>query len=101
VRTAAPRFACVVAYVVRAEDITRCSPLHVARDITAPTLLLHGDQDTQVPIAQSEAMIAANPAIRLRRVAGGDHGLWQQSEELWPEVLDFIGQHLSAAAAEN
>jgi hypothetical protein len=33
------------------------------------------DQDTQVPIAQSEAMIAANPDIRLRRVAGGEHGL--------------------------
>lgn len=114
----APRFACVVAYFpctdlatwpsqvahdgirhylddfVRPEDIARCSPLHVARDITAPTLLLHGDQDAQVPIAQSEAMIAANPAIRLRRVAGGDHGLWQQSEELWPEVLAFFGQHL-------
>jgi dipeptidyl aminopeptidase/acylaminoacyl peptidase len=87
--------------IVRAEDIARCSPLHVARDIMAPTLLLHGDRDTQVPIAQSEALIAANPDIRLRRVAGGDHGLWQQSEELWPEVLEFIDQHLTADAAEN
>jgi dienelactone hydrolase len=115
----APRFACVVAYFpctdlvtwpgqvehdgirhylddfVRPEDIARCSPLHVARDITAPTLLIHGDQDTQVPIAQSEAMIAANPAIRLRRIAGGEHGLWKQWEELWPEVLAFIDQHLA------
>lgn len=38
-------------------------------------------------------MIAANPAIRLRRVAGGEHGLWKQSEELRPEVLAFISQH--------
>jgi pimeloyl-ACP methyl ester carboxylesterase len=78
---------------VRPEDIARCSPLHVARDITAPTPLIRGDQDTQVPIGQSEAMIAANPDIRLRRVAGGEHGLWKQWEEFWPEVLAFIERH--------
>jgi len=115
----APRFACAVAYFpctdlvtwpeqvphdgvrnylddfVRPEDTARCSPLLVAHDITAPTLLIHGEADTQVPIAQSEAMAEANPVIRLRRVAGGGHGLWEQSDELWPEVLDFIGPHLS------
>jgi fermentation-respiration switch protein FrsA (DUF1100 family) len=81
----APSCSCIRHYLddfVRAED-------------TAPTLLLHGDQDTQVPIAQSEAMIAANPDIRLRRVAGGEHGLWTQSEELWPEVLEFMVRHLA------
>jgi hypothetical protein len=46
-----------------------------------------------VPIAQSEAMIAANPAIQLRRVPGGAHWLWQQSKELWPEMLGFIDRH--------
>lgn len=32
------------------------SPLHHAENITAPLLLLHGDADTVVPIAQSEAI---------------------------------------------
>jgi pimeloyl-ACP methyl ester carboxylesterase len=81
---------------VAPDDIARCSPLDAAGRIAAPTLLIHGEQDATVPIAQSEAMVAANPAIRLRRVPGGTHGLWEESGELWPEALEFFNRHLSA-----
>jgi dienelactone hydrolase len=84
---------------VMPEDIARCSPLRVANQIEAPTLLIHGDQDVVVPIAQSEAMIAANPTIRLRRVPGGSHGLWEQSDQLWPEVMAFISEHLAPSSS--
>ena len=74
-------------------DIARCSPARLAACIAAPTLLIHGDRDTNVPIAQSEAMVVANPAIRLRVVPGAQHWFTRaQWDEVWPEVVSFLGQ---------
>ena len=54
-------------------DLAACSPVFVADKIRCPALLVHGDADTVVPISQSRAMVAANPAIRLQEVAGATH----------------------------
>ncbi|MGO4716133.1 alpha/beta hydrolase family protein [Bradyrhizobium sp. 2TAF24] len=81
---------------VAPEDIARCSPVSSAARIGAPTLLIHGEEDCIVPIKQSEAMVAANPAIQLFRVPGGEHGLREHHGVVWPTVLAFIDRELEA-----
>ena len=94
----------------RADDIENvqyreASPVtHVTPD-DAPMLLLHGDLDTTVPIAQSELMVAAlrkaNVDLRIIRVVGGKHGARFQlpendtrPDEYWSDVLGWFRAHL-------
>lgn len=115
-----PQFACVVAFFpctdlaswpqqvegtgiadyledfVKPENIRQCSPRDVADRIIAPTLLIHGDKDTMVPLAQSEAMVTANPSIQLRVVHGAEHGP-EYFEALWPEAVAFLSEGTSRA----
>lgn len=42
--------------------------------ITAPTVVVHGDADTVVPIANAEHHVAAIGGARLEVIAGGSHG---------------------------
>ncbi len=79
---------------VRPEDLDRCSPVRVAHRIAAPTLLVHGDADRLAPIAQSEAMVAANPALRLHVVPGADHGLGAWFDGAWETAMTFLEAHL-------
>ena len=53
----------------------RLDPLAAAAALRAPWLIVHGDADPTVPIAEGErlAFAAASPA-RFLRVAGADHG---------------------------
>ena len=57
----------------RENTLAACSPATVADRIRCPALLIHGDADMTVPVTQSRAMIAANPAIRLEEVPGATH----------------------------
>ena len=43
----------------RPEDVTRQSPLHYAKSITAPTLIVHSEEDWRCPIEQGEQLFAA------------------------------------------
>ncbi len=79
---------------VRPEDLDRCSPARVAHRITAPTLLVHGDADRLSPLSQSEAMVAANPALRLHVVPGADHGLGTWFDAAWETAMAFLEAHL-------
>lgn len=54
-------------------DMAACSPVFAADRIRCPVRLIHGEDDSTVPISQSRAMVAANPAIRLQTVAGATH----------------------------
>jgi dipeptidyl aminopeptidase/acylaminoacyl peptidase len=58
------------------------SPLSQAAQIRAPVLLLHGDRDTSVPLAQSqalaEALQAAGTPVERHVYAGEGHG-WSRS----------------------
>lgn len=46
-------------YPEQAEIYTHRSPIHYARDIEAPLLVMQGDEDEVVPPSQSEAIVAA------------------------------------------
>lgn len=53
-------------------------PDYPFEQITAPTLVIHGTADTDVPFAQAEMATARIPNARLVRVEGADHlTLWR------------------------
>ncbi len=77
------------------------SPIYAACRIDAPTLLIHGDQDTRVPMDQSlnmaKAMLDCGKKVQFRMVEGGEHMLKKGHEgwmEAWEYAKTFLGQHL-------
>lgn len=55
-----------------------------------PTLLLAGDDDPVVPLANAELMAALLPDARLHVYAGGHLGLATQPQELAPVIESFL-----------
>ena len=77
------------------------SPVHVADQIHAPVLLIHGDRDTEVPTEQSlgmrDALQKANRQVELLIIAGGDHGFkGEQDEQAWSSATKFFKTHLGS-----
>jgi len=94
---------------IRAWKITRkenpdiygkASPTRYLAKQSPPLLLIHGDADTVVPLAQSEAFAkearAKGASCDLIVVPGGAHGfaLQPKGTDLRPAVLDFLRTHL-------
>jgi pimeloyl-ACP methyl ester carboxylesterase len=63
----------------------RLAPLS---SITAPTTILHGDQDPAFPLGHGEALAAAIPGARLHVVPGMGHVFF--SPGLPEEIADLI-----------
>jgi dipeptidyl aminopeptidase/acylaminoacyl peptidase len=77
------------------------SPVHVAEQIHAPVLLIHGDRDAEVPTEQSfgmrDALQKANRQVELLIIAGGDHGFkGEQDEQAWSSATKFFKTHLGS-----
>jgi dipeptidyl aminopeptidase/acylaminoacyl peptidase len=76
------------------------SPARAAANVRAPILLLHGVQDTVVPILQSELMDRALTEARkphaFVRLDGEDHWLSRSStrQKVLAEIERFLGTHL-------
>ncbi len=77
------------------------SPITAACAIDAPTLLIHGDQDTRVPMDQSlemaKVMLDCGGKVQLQLVKGGEHMLKKGHEgwiEAWEQAKAFLGEHL-------
>jgi pimeloyl-ACP methyl ester carboxylesterase len=69
-------------------------PLETFRDIArieGPVLLLHGDRDTLIPLAQSKRLQQAGRAVQLVVVAGAAHNDLQD----FPAYLDAIAASLA------
>ena len=78
------------------ERLAACSPVTVASALTCPVLLLHGSEDRIVSITQSQALVAANPAVGLHVVEGAGHGVPGEAwAEAWPVARDFLVRTLS------
>jgi dipeptidyl aminopeptidase/acylaminoacyl peptidase len=80
------------------------SPARAAGAIRAPVLLIHGVDDTVVPISQSRGMAEAlkqrGKPVELIELAGEDH--WMQTSSnsrirTLTELERFLGKHLSPA----
>ncbi len=78
------------------------SPVAHVSAATAPVLLLHGDEDTLVPLQQSEAFVSRlrelGVAHRLVVVPGVGHGYsngWERpAEGEIAAILDWFNRHL-------
>jgi dipeptidyl aminopeptidase/acylaminoacyl peptidase len=77
------------------------SPIHGACAINAPTLLIHGEQDTRVPMDQSlemaKAMMDCGKNVQLQLVKGGEHTLKKGHKgwiEAWEHTKKFLAEHL-------
>jgi len=78
------------------------SPTQQVHSGLPPFLLIHGDQDAQVPYDQSprfqEKMKAAGNVCDLIKVAGGEHGMgkWQQlGSDYQPQMIAWLKDTLS------
>ena len=83
-----------------ARDLSALSPVNFAGDVTAPVLLLHGDDDTVVPIHHSTDMLRAleraGKQVELIKLKGEDHWLSVADTRMQTlrEMDRFIGEHL-------
>jgi dipeptidyl aminopeptidase/acylaminoacyl peptidase len=81
------------------------SPARHADQVRCPVLLIHGNVDTTVPIAQSElmydAMKSAGKDVELVRLEGDDHYLELASSRarVLSELEHFLAAHIGAAAS--
>jgi pimeloyl-ACP methyl ester carboxylesterase len=68
-------------------DLTPAAPL-----VTAPTLVLWGDQDGLFDAAQQETVRAALPSARFETVAGFGHNMfWETPERVGATIDTFLG----------
>lgn len=56
----------------------------------APTLVVHGSDDEVIPIAATEAWVAAHPDVEFHRLEGADHGLTGAVDTIWGLASDFL-----------
>jgi pimeloyl-ACP methyl ester carboxylesterase len=84
----------------RQSKLRSISPVRFAENVTAPILLLHGDDDTVVPYSQSSvmkrALEQAGKQVELVKLKGEDHWLSVADTRLQTlrEIDRFIAQHL-------
>ena len=67
------------------------------RDITVPTLVLHGEADPLIQLEGGQATAEVVPRARLVTYPGMAHDL---PEPLWPDLVGEIAQHARLAAAQ-
>lgn len=73
-------------------DLDAVHPLTVARRIATPALILHADDDRDVPIAQGEALAAAWPGARLDRLHGLGHRKLLRDSTVHARVARFLAE---------
>ena len=105
-RDAARTSACATAGNSQECEVKRFNPYCPARNVTKhypPTLLLHGDADTDVPFSQSEQMASElkrrDVGHELIRIPGGPHGFDGRmndplAAEAFAKVLIFLNRLL-------
>ena len=85
------------------ELVGRLSPARRVTGRAAPTLLLHGDKDSEVPVGQSERMVvrlrAAGVAAELVVRTGAGHA-WKDDRDP-PAVGEWFDRHLAKPGAGN
>ena len=74
------------------EDAMRNDGYRVAHHITIPTLVMHGDRDTEVPVGQSIKLARLIPHATLHIIEGADHRYTnpEHLREMTQGIVDFI-----------
>lgn len=73
------------------------SPREAVKDSHIPTLMIHGDKDSQIPVENAHQIKEANPGIELWIVEGADHGEAHslRGDEYERRVRAFFKEHLT------
>jgi dipeptidyl aminopeptidase/acylaminoacyl peptidase len=85
------------------DHLRAISPISHAADFRAPVLLIHGEDDTVVPINQSQHMAdrlhSAGKSVRLVTLQGDDHWLSEPETrvQMLREIETFLAQNIGAA----
>lgn len=77
-------------------DVAKASPANALRDSNIPVLLIHGTEDTNIPIAQSRELHSVNPrSTDLWEVAGANHvaAMSVEPQEYRRRVLAWFREH--------
>jgi len=74
------------------EDLNNFNEYESAKKITAPTIIIHGDSDTSVPIEQSIRLAKIIPNCKLEIIRGADHKC--SGLEHFPEMLKLISDFI-------
>lgn len=81
------------------------SPVNLAGQIEAPTLIIHGGQDSTVPVQHGrnmrDALKAAGKTVEYFEVADEMHGFYKQKNivESYTRMLAFLDKHLAVEAS--
>ena len=82
----------------KSELAKRASPLFYADEYAPPILLLHGDADEFVPIAQSEKLVqklkSAGATVEFQVFAGEAHGLKNERAKADAQIARFFVRYL-------
>ena len=65
------------------------APVSTIRRVDCPVLLVHGEEDVTVPIADAECLAAVSEAVLLR-IAGAGHDSVGKVEDHGSELIDFL-----------
>jgi len=86
----------VIGYVQRAigHRLDDIAPLHTLQAIRCPVLLVHGDQDRTVPVAEAKILYAhrSSDAVQLWVIPGADHDSVEAIQEHGERLLKFLDQ---------
>jgi acetyl esterase/lipase len=82
--------------------VAKANPITFVSKDSAPFLIMHGDKDTLVPLAQSQiladALQAAGVECHLEVLAGAGHGNGFAKPQVLKMVADFFDKHLNPSA---
>jgi len=78
---------------VQTKDV---SPAKAVEKSKIPILVIHGDQDSQIPVENAYALKDSNPSIELWIVKGSDHGeAYARHPKIYKKrVKDFLKKHM-------
>lgn len=75
----------------RFEDI---APIRTIRHVRCPVLLVHGEDDSTVPVAEARAIHAARTGEHVRlKVVAGSHDDYADLDRELPLLVDFLSSH--------
>ena len=80
--------------------LRKASPIHVAHQITAPLMVIHGANDPRVPVSEAEQIVKnlESRGVCVKYLCYGDegHGIMKLANKLdcYPQVADFLKTHL-------
>lgn len=69
--------------------------------VSAPLMLVHGEQDEVIPVEDSYQLAALRPGTELIVVPEGAHGDLTPFEPYFPRVVGFIASHVEPTSASK